>query len=349
MFRKSLMIDKKTSIRFNLIFWLIYFLYEWLGVGAMTENYHASLIKASIYIPSAFLASYISIHILFRKYFLSDNKTILWLSLIVVAIAFSFLKRAINYFYIYPHVEAHNYPGPFVYFPKLSYEFINLYFIVFLYGMFYFLRGWYSQQQAMNSLKQEKTAAELELLKSQVQPHFIFNTLNSIYAEAFKKSPETAQQIIKLSNLIEYTLYDSKKEKVALEDELKYIRNYVDLQKIRIGDKVDISFNVYNNISHILIPPLLLLPIIENCFKHGVNNSINPSWLRIDISANKHELIVKVENSVEPDAESQKLHNGGLGLSNVERRLALLYPGKHDFKTYCEVNSFLVVLKLVFE
>jgi sensor histidine kinase YesM len=215
--------------------------------------------------------------------------------------------------------------------------------------MFYFMRGWYKQQQTMQDLKQEKTAAELELLKSQVQPHFIFNTLNSIYAEAFRKSPETAQQIIKLSNLIEYTLYDSKKEKVALEDELKYIRNYVDLQKIRIGDKVDVSFNIYNSINHILIPPLLLLPIIENCFKHGVNNSIKPSWLRIDISVKGNELVVKVENSVEPDAQSPKLHNGGLGLSNVERRLALLYPGKHDFKTYSEANSFLVVLKLIFE
>ncbi|RFS16022.1 sensor histidine kinase [Emticicia sp. C21] len=343
------MIDKKTFIRFNLIFWILYFLYEWLGGGAMTENYHASLIKACVYMPAAFMVSYLSIHILFEKYFLTDRKTIFWVGLIFVVIVSVFLKRAINYYYVYPYIEPHPYPSPYLYFPKLLYEFVNLYFLVFLYSMFYFMRGWYKQQEAIQDLKQEKTAAELELLKSQVQPHFIFNTLNSIYAEAFKKSPETAQQIIKLSNLIEYTLYDSKKEKVALEDELKYIRNYVDLQKIRIGDKVDISFNIYNNINHILIPPLLLLPIIENCFKHGVNNSIKPSWLRIDISVKKNELVVKVENSVEPDAQSPKLHNGGLGLSNVERRLALLYPGKHDFKIYSEANSFLVVLKLVFE
>ncbi|RYU96064.1 sensor histidine kinase [Emticicia agri] len=343
------MIDKKTSIRFNLIFWLLYFLYEWLGGGAMTENYHGSFVKACFYVPSAFVASYVSIHILFERYFLADQKTIFWIGLISVTIGFIFFKRAINYYIIYPYIEAHPYPGPFVYFPKLLYEFVNLYFLVFLYSMFYFMRGWYKQQEAIQDLKQEKTAAELELLKSQVQPHFIFNTLNSIYAEAFKKSPETAQQIIKLSNLIEYTLYDSKKEKVALEDELKYIRNYVDLQKIRIGDKVDVSFNIYNSINHILIPPLLLLPIIENCFKHGVNNSIKPSWLRIDISVNQQELIAKVENSIEADTKNTKAHNSGLGLNNVKRRLELLYPGKHDFKTYSEANSFLVVLKLIFE
>ncbi len=315
----------------------------------MTENYHVSFVKACIYMPTAFAVSYISIHILFKKYYLTDRKMIFWLGLISVAGVFVLLKRAINYYFIYPYLEPHPYPSPFLYFPKLSYEFVNIYFIAFLYGMFYLMRGWYGQQQLMHDLKQGKTAAELELLKSQVQPHFIFNTLNSIYAGAFKKSPETAQQIIKLSNLIEYTLYDSKKDKVALEDELKYIRNYVDLQKIRVGEKVDISFNVYDNINHILIPPLLLLPIIENCFKHGVNNSLNPSWLRIDISVNGNVLIVKAENSVEPDVQSHSLQNGGLGLNNVERRLELLYPDKYDFKTYSEVNSFLVVLKLVFE
>ena len=198
----------------------------------------------------------------------------------------------------------------------------------------------------MNELKQEKTAAELELLKSQVQPHFIFNTLNSIYADAFKKSPETANQIIKLSNLLEYTLYDSKKEKMLLDEELKYIRNYLDLQKIRIGEKIDISINVFNSIKAIYIPPLLLLPLIENCFKHGVNKSIKPSWVRMDITVSNTELIIKIENSIEPDTQNNSPQNSGLGLNNVKRRLELLYPNRYDLKTYQEANSFLVVLKL---
>ena len=126
------MIDKKTFIRFNLIFWLLYFLYEWLGGGAMTENYNASLIKACVYMPAAFVVSYLSIHILFERYFLADHKTIFWIGLISVAIVFTFLKRAINYYFIYPYVEPHPYPNPYLYFPKFLYEFVNLYFIVFL-------------------------------------------------------------------------------------------------------------------------------------------------------------------------------------------------------------------------
>ncbi|MES2797891.1 MAG: sensor histidine kinase [Bacteroidota bacterium] len=340
---------KKYNVKFIIIFWLSYFIYEFLTAGTFSNNYYAAFIKACINVPIAFLISYISLHFFFEKYYLNNKKVIFKIGIIGLAIFAIFLKRTISYYYIYPHLEPHPFKTPFFFFPKFAYEFFNLYFIVFLYGMFYFIREWYAQQQVLIVLKQEKTNAELELLKSQVQPHFIFNTLNSIYAEAFKKTPEVANQIIKLSDLLEYTLYDSKKENVALTDELKYIQNYLDLQKIRFGDKVDISINVYDNINHIQIPPLLILPIIENCFKHGVNNSIKNSWMRIDISTKVNEFTIKVENSIEEGAEDIKRPNGGLGLENVTRRLALIYPNKHEINTYKEANSFLVVLKIITE
>jgi LytS/YehU family sensor histidine kinase len=235
---------------------------------------------------------------------------------------------------------------PLLSFPKILFEFVSLYLIVSLFGMFLFIRSWYSQQQAIKDLRQENIAAELELLKSQVQPHFIFNMLNNIYSSAFKKSPETAQQILKLSNLIEYSLYDSKKDKVLLDEELTYIRNYVDLQKIRVGDKLDVSINIFDDINGIMVPPLLLLPIIENCFKHGVNKSINPSWIRIDISTTDREITFKIENSLENESQSPVSQNSGLGLANVRRRLELIYPNRHDIKIFQEENSFLLVLKL---
>ena len=341
--------SNKYNIKFILIFWFSYFVYEFLTAGTFSNNYSAAFIKACINVPIAFLVSYISLHVFFEKYYLHDKKQFFKLGIIIVSIVAILLKRVISYYYIYIYIEPHPFKTPFFFFPKFVYEFFNLYFIVFLYGMFYFIRSWYAQQQVLKDLKQEKTNAELELLKSQVQPHFIFNTLNSIYAEAFKKSPETANQIIKLSDLLEYTLYDSKKDKVSLVDELAYIKNYIDLQKIRIGEKVDISVNVYDNINNIQIPPLLILPIIENCFKHGVNNSIKNSWVRIDISVKNRELTLKVENSIEADLINTNNINGGIGLSNVKRRLELLYPNKADFKTFKEVNSFLAVLKLTFE
>lgn len=338
--------ERFSTIKFNLIFWTFYFLFEWL---TMVASYDFSLIfflRACVNVPIAFAVSYLIFYVLFEKLYLTNRKTAFWISQIIIAVVFVLLKRYLNYYYIYPLYlsTAANYP--LLYLSKIIFEFISLYLIVSFYGMFIFIRIWYHQQQALNELKKEKIAAELELLKSQVQPHFIFNMLNNIYSSAFKKSPETAQQILKLSNLIEYSLYDSKKEEVLLEEELKYIRNYVDLQKIRVGDKLDVSMNIFNDINGILVPPLLLLPIIENCFKHGVNKSINPSWIRIDISTTDREIIFKIENSLEKESQNAVSQNGGLGLANVRRRLELMYPNGHDIKIFQEENSFLLVLKL---
>ncbi len=325
--------ERFNTIWFNLIFWTIYFLYEWLGRGASIDQYDFYFVKSCV-------------HFLFDIYYLKNKKTAFWIGQIIVAIVFVMLIRVVSYYYFYPNYYPKGNEDVFFFGPKILIEFVNLYLIVSLYGMFIFMRSWYQQQQILQELSQAKIAAELELLKSQVQPHFIFNMLNNIYSGAFKKSPETAQQILKLSNFIEYNLYDSKKEMVSLADELAYIKNYVDLQKIRVGEKLDISINVFDDINGIQIPPMLLLPIIENCFKHGVHKSINPSWVRVDVSSKEHEITIKIENSIESDTQSFFNQNSGLGLKNVKRRLELIYPNAHEFKTFVEENSFLIILKL---
>jgi sensor histidine kinase YesM len=338
--------ERISTIKFNLIFWIIYFLFEWLTMVASNDFSFVYFLRACINVPIAFTVSYLIFYVLFEKLYLTNKKTVFWICQLIVAVVFVLLKRYINYFYLYPLFAPAAKAIPLLSFPKILFEFVSLYLIVSLFGMFLFIRSWYSQQQAIKDLRQENIAAELELLKSQVQPHFIFNMLNNIYSSAFKKSPETAQQILKLSNLIEYSLYDSKKDKVLLDEELTYIRNYVDLQKIRVGDKLDVSINIFDDINGILVPPLLLLPIIENCFKHGVNKSINPSWIRIDISTTDREITFKIENSLENESQSPVSQNSGLGLANVRRRLELMYPNGHDIKIFQEENSFLLVLKL---
>lgn len=338
--------ERFSTIKFNLIFWTIYFLFEWLTMVASNDFSSIYFLRACINVPFAFVVSYLTFYVLFEKLYMTNKKTVFWISQLIVAVVFVFLKRYINYYYLYPLFAPEAMAKPLFFFPKVLFEFVSLYLIVTLFGMFLFIRSWYTQQQAIKDLRQEKIAAELELLKSQVQPHFLFNMLNNIYSSAFKKCPETAQQILKLSNLIEYNLYDSKKEEVLLEEELDYIRNYVDLQKIRVGNKLDVSMNIFDDINGILIPPLLLLPIIENCFKHGVNKSINPSWIRIDISTTDREITFKIENSIEKEGKNPVSQNSGLGLTNVRRRLELMYPKGHDIKIFEEENSFLLVLKL---
>jgi LytS/YehU family sensor histidine kinase len=280
-----------------------------------------------------------------EKYYFTDKKAF-WIGQILVALSIVMIRRTFNYHYTYPlYYPQAVIEQPFFFIPKLVIEFVNLYLIVSLYGMFYFVRTWYEQQRTVQELEQEKANAELELLKLQVHPHFIFNTLNNIYSVTVKNSPDTANYLLKLASFLDYNLYDTKLNIVALEKEIEYIRNYVSLQQLRYGNKVDVSFNTYGSIHGKEIAPLLLLPLIENCFKHGVDSSIDKSWIRVEVAAKDSEFTIKIENSKEsPGTNGQK--NGGLGVDNVKRRLVLMYPDRHELRILDEMNSYMIVLKI---
>ena len=237
------LINKIRYIHFNAIFWIVYFLYEWIGRGSVTDEYYRYFINACVMVSTAFLASYLTVNVLFRKYYLQNKKKKFWIGQILLTVIVVISRRAFNYYYTYPLY----YPEfldtmPFLFLPKLIIEFVNLYLVVSLYAMIYFMRSWYEQQQSIQTLRQEKTSAELELLKSQVHPHFIFNTLNNIYSVAVKKSPESASLILRLSSFLDYNLYNSQNEIVPLKTEIEYVKNFIALQQLRFGEKLDVSF-----------------------------------------------------------------------------------------------------------
>ncbi|HEY5825259.1 MAG TPA: histidine kinase, partial [Cyclobacteriaceae bacterium] len=194
---------------------------------------------------------------------------------------------------------------------------------------------------------QQKTIeAELQLLKSQVHPHFIFNTLNNIYSYAIQKNDKTPDLIHRLSSFLSYNLYDSKLHGIELSKEIEYIRSYVELEKLRYGDRLDVSVNIFNSTSGFLISPLLLLPLVENCFKHGVTSVLSKCWIRIDIYYQHDWLTVKIENSIGDKPPGNSQNKNGLGIENVKKRLDIIYAGKYDFKTISEGQSFMVILKI---
>lgn len=344
------LINKIRYIHFNAIFWIVYFLYEWIGHGSVTDEYLRYFINASVMVSTAFLASYLTVNVFFRKYYLQNKKTKFWAGQILMTVVVVLARRAFMYHYTY-HLYYPEYLNStsFLFLPKLIIELVNLYLVVSLYAMIYFMRSWYEQQQSIQTLRQEKTSAELELLKSQVHPHFIFNTLNNIYSVALQKSPESACLILRLSSFLDYNLYDSQNEKVPLKTEIDYVKNFIALEQLRFGEKLDVSFNIYNPMEGLHIAPLLLLPLVENCFKHGVASSISDSWIRIDVSRKDTSFTIKIENSKEPHERKNENKNCGLGLNNVCKRLELIYPGQHDLKILNETNSFLIILKIMYD
>lgn len=189
--------------------------------------------------------------------------------------------------------------------------------------------------------QQEKITAELQLLKAQVHPQFLFNTLNSIYSFSRKDSPKTPGLILKLSSLLSYMLYDCKAGEVRLEKEIEVMKNYINLEKERYGNAIEISWSVEGNTKDKFISPLLILPFLENAFKHGISEQIDKSWLSIDLAVKADTLRCKIANSKNEFAPYLK---NGMGITNVKKRLEFIYPGRHELKFNDEGNFFVVSL-----
>jgi len=202
-------------------------------------------------------------------------------------------------------------------------------------------KQWLLKQRDFLQAQQEKITAELQLLKAQVHPHFLFNTLNNIYSFSLDGSPKTPELILKLSSLLSYMLYDCKAEEVRLEKEVEIMKAYIDLEKERYGNKIEISWTVEGAIRDNFISPLLMLPFLENAFKHGASEQIEKPWMGVDISIENNILKFKITNSKN---EYVSHSNNGIGIGNVKKRLEFLYPGKYELKINDEGDFFAVSL-----
>jgi LytS/YehU family sensor histidine kinase len=236
--------------------------------------------------------------------------------------------------------------------PKILIAIFVTYSLVAMVASFHLIRHYYKHQQTTQILKQmaerlekEKLAAELKLLKSQINPHFLFNTLNNLYVLTLNHSEKAPLMVHKLSELMSYMLYDSNQAEVALEKEIQYIKNYIDLEKIRYGERLEVILKIYGNIDKIMIAPLLMLPLIENSFKHGARNQLKEGWIHIDIEVENGRITLKVENS-KPNFEQENNKTSGIGLSNVKRRLTHLYPNQHSLQLFDETDTHLAILRV---
>ncbi len=183
---------------------------------------------------------------------------------------------------------------------------------------------------AYNRLKQteeEKLSAQIASLKSQINPHFLFNTLNNIYATAIDTSPKAADMVDRLSDMMRYTMKDTQQNFVLLEDELNYIDNFIELQKLRLDRSVKLEYHTLEIIPVLQIAPMLLIPFIENAFKHGVNSE-QKSWIIIELTMNKTQFQLNVTNN-KVSVQKDIFERSGLGIENTKHRLNLIYPSKH--------------------
>lgn len=190
-------------------------------------------------------------------------------------------------------------------------------------------------------LKQE----ELSYLKMQIHPHFLFNTLNTIYGSAIAKSSQTPELILKLSNLLDYILYQTKKSMVPLAEEIAHLEDYLALEKMRHGSRIKVKTDFPEKTDHLMIAPMLFLPLVENCFKHGKFDENSP-FLELKIEVQNDQIEFRSKNKMDESQAKVNLESSGIGLQNIAKRLKLLYPKKHQFIINKSADFFEVILKL---
>jgi len=204
------------------------------------------------------------------------------------------------------------------------------------------MQEWLKIEQKKDEIEHEKINTELSFLKSQVNPHFFFNTLNNIYSLAVIGSEQTAPAIMKLSSIMRYILTETQTNLVPLQNEIDFITNFIDLQSVRLTDKVKVNFKAEGDVEPIQIAPLLFIPFIENAFKYGISTK-EKTVIEIYMLAANNKLSFTVSNTI---VQAIRGETTGIGINNVKRRLELLYPGKHDLRVEEQNNQFIVHLDI---
>lgn len=233
--------------------------------------------------------------------------------------------------------------------PRILNSLISMYIVAAFAVMVKLVRHIYDQERRQRALEKQQLEAELNFLKSQVHPHFLFNTLNNLYSLTLNESKRAPEVVLRLSELLDYMLYECNADRIAIRKEVELITHYLELERLRYGDRLTVNFHRAIDDPEAAIAPMLVLPFVENAFKHGISHKTAENWLVIDWTVKRGEMRLTIENS-KPDGVEERIierpHHSGIGLQNVQRRLSLLYENRYDLQTFDNEDAFLVVLKL---
>ena len=332
-------------------FWILHTL-GWLGFAVV--NYLNSLVLETrdayviVVVLDAYIGWLITIPLRYayqRIWHWQPWKLALTVLLLAVLVAALWTAvRNFNYWEIYRHGgrpdEWLKYirDTPFAFYVMLSWS--GLYF-----GIKYYQTLQLEKQKSLTATNKAHEA-QLKMLRYQLNPHFLFNTLNNIYSHTRNSSPVASKMLMELSDMLRYILYEGNQQQVALSKELKMITDYIELEKLRYGNKLEVTIDLPTKANRYSIAPLLLLPFVENCFKHGASTMLEHPWVSLHISINNNLLHMKLLNG---KIHEEKPHATGIGLKNVQERLRLLYPGKHELQIINEPDIFIVNLKAELE
>ncbi len=326
----------------NVSFWVIFFIYKFYDYTVYMSAERAFL---QIGLPMFFhiLISYAHYFFILPE-LLREKKLLPYLIKLIPTLAVVMFFSIIAENEILARYSSSDYYDSVGYVRLVSALWDHLSFMIFT-GMIKFAVDWFELENRKKELENQKLNAELKFLKAQVNPHFLFNTLHNLNYLTQAKKDEATEVVIKLSNIMRYMLQESDKKLVPMSREIEYVKDYLDLEKIRLNNEFQMDFDTEGLDESIEIAPLLLIPFIENAFKHGIKDKNPESWLSFSMRSDAQEIQMKVENSISEPNEKVNSH-AGFGLSNVKKRLELSYPKRHSLDIQSKDQVFSVNLTL---
>ena len=296
---------------------------------------------SAINVGSYFVIVYGNAFFLLPRIYERKRKLLYALLAVVFVVTVAFL-RYYTTFYVYNHFYAEK-PIPFKW-SGISSSLISSILIYLTSILFYISLNFFKLKQKQEQLQKQHAEAELNLLKAQVQPHFLFNTLNNIYFMAQRESPVTAALLEQLSQIMRYFVDEAPKDRINLSSEINFIKNYIELEKMRMRYPLTVAINGAEIAEGIMVPPMLLIPLVENVFKHGIDKLRNDNFISLTLSLKQNRLEVIVENRLQENP--LKTADGGTGIKNLKDRLALLYGTDYSLITEGSGTNYRVQLNI---
>ena len=313
--------------------------------GSYFDNYWYSLKSNLVEFPIHIVIVYINVYYLIPKFILRKKYKHYILSLVVLLILVYLIRTGLNYLLVTKDIwpEATD-PVKFMELNHIIAVILGELYVIGFVTAIKLVVDWSIEKQKNEDLAKLQMSTELKYLRTQIKPHFFFNTLNNLYALTLSKSNKAPQLVIKLSDMMQYILYEVKSSNVNLLKEINHINNYIDIECLRFNDRIDLEMDITGDIEHVLVPPLLFLSFVENCFKHGMNETDN---LKIKISfniANKDTLEFTLINSFNPTTPHDL--SKGIGNKNAQRRLNLLFSNRYLLESKIENKTYKLFLKI---
>jgi two-component system LytT family sensor kinase len=334
-------------LAWHLLFWLAYFAFVVIddGFGHRDNSSFNFSLEVLTDFPVAVILVYINLYFLMPSFYWKRKYVCYSIGLILLLCSGGITGRFFSWWIWLPRERAADptstEPTNFWIITRIAKDAADTLPIVAATVFIKVMRNSFRDERKLRAIEQEKFSAEMSLLKAQINPHFFFNTLNSLYSLTLEKSDKSPDVVLKLAELMRYVLYEASASTVLLSDEIMHLNNYIAIEQMRFADRLDLSFLYSGDIEGKIIAPLLLLPFVENAFKHGIEN--NSRWITIDLKVTGKLLDLKVENSFD---SKLLVKNEGIGLKNVRRRLELSYPQKHIITVEEDNLVFKVDLKI---